>query len=72
MDNPFAIAVAAGIRAGENRAVSREYGGLKGLDRVADRYSRLAERALNTGLQRLGLGDEDPAAAPTIRQRGDD
>lgn len=66
MTNPFAIAVAAGIKAAKYREKAAELGGSNGLDRFADRCSDLAEKALNTGLQRLGLAEPDPAAA---RQR---
>ena len=61
--NPFAIAVAAGIAAGRNSAVSRLNGGLSGLDRLADRFSAISRDAIQEGLQRLGLDEEAPAAA---------
>jgi len=72
MNDPFAIAVAAGIRAGMYSAVSRDLGGLKGLDRLAGRYSALASDAVKVGLRRLGLDEPDPAVAPAPLQRGDD
>jgi len=58
--DPFATAIAAGIAAGRNRSVSRDFGGLQGLERLADRFSDLASDALMEGLRRLGL-EADPA-----------
>lgn len=61
----IAAAISAAARAGANRKMSREHGGLAGLERCADSWSRVSESNLEMAM-RLGLGGETPAAS--IRQ----